>query len=521
MNRFVDRFNRIHNYLRISLTEKCNLRCGYCMPETGVQLSAKKDLLSFDELKRIITIFVDNNVRKIRLTGGEPTIYKQLPELMDYLNFLKRKQLLDHVAMTTNGIALKNKSSKIFQSLVNSGNSGIDSLNFSLDTFDPKKYGKITRMNLLSRVLQSLSLCVDAVEEGKIKYLKLNVVLIKQFNEDELFKFIELTRENLIEVRFIEFMPFEGNQWNSDKFISQNELCSRISAQYNLRKIPNEINGTANRYQIENFRGTIGFIASMSQKFCSSCNRLRLTANGKIKNCLFDNHELDLKDLIRNNNITNEDIGKFIQLNLQNKKKSHAVRNGYLKNNEKPTDGVNRRLISTKQQMRSIHIHSIRFGEFTHISKGSVEMVDVSNKTKGNLLRQATVVGELRIEKKEFENLSKYFDERTLKTLETTINIAGVLGGKQTAKLIPLCHQINLSQIKFSMNLIDNCFILKCHVRTGQDSVTGVEMEALTGCSIALLTLYDMLKSVVSSQKYLEIRKIKVIQKIGGRNDMK
>lgn len=304
-----DSFGRQHNYLRISLTERCNLRCQYCMPALGVDLTAKDQLLSSSEIIQIASIFVEEGVNKIRLTGGEPSIRSDIVELVDKL---KKLEGLETLAMTTNGILLARKLPALKEA-------GLDLLNVSLDTLVPAKFEFITRRKGFEKVIQGIDL---ALELG-YKPLKMNCVVMRGLNDDELTSFVELTRDKEIDVRFIEYMPFEGNKWNDKKMVPYHEMLEIIRRKYELHRLEDTSNDTSKAYKVPGFKGKIGFITSMSEHFCGSCNRLRLTADGNLKVCLFGNAETSLRDLLRSG-ASKEELVNIIGQAVGRKKKQHA-----------------------------------------------------------------------------------------------------------------------------------------------------------------------------------------------------
>ncbi|KAF8665443.1 hypothetical protein AX16_000462 [Volvariella volvacea WC 439] len=284
----IDSFNRRHNYLRISLTERCNLRCFYCMPEEGVELSPQGKLLTNDEVVRLATLFVKSGVTKIRLTGGEPTVRKGIVDIIKEINEL-RKFGLRSIGMTSNGIALHRRLPELVEN-------GLTHLNLSLDTLDPFKFEIITRRSGHKAVLSTL----EAALASSLESVKLNVVVVKGLNDMEILDFIELTKNDDLSVRFIEFMPFTGNKWDKTKMIPSSELLERITARHpTATPALDEPNDTARSWRIPGYRGSFGFISSMSDHFCGTCNRLRITADGQIKVCLFDAKELSLRDKLR------------------------------------------------------------------------------------------------------------------------------------------------------------------------------------------------------------------------------
>lgn len=301
-----DDFGRKHNYLRISLIEKCNLRCTYCMPAEGIALTPKKELMTADEVFAIAQTFVNNGVNKIRLTGGEPLLRKDFPEIIEKLS-----QLETEISITTNGILIDRHIDILKQFKVKK-------INLSLDTLVASKFNTITLRNQFEKVIDNLHLLLN--NDFKVK---VNVVLIKGFNDNEIIDFINLTESLPISIRFIEFMPFAGNQWDRSKMVSQTEILNQLSAHFsesNLEKLQDEKNFTAREFKIKNYLGSFGIISSITNPFCDGCNRIRLTANGKIKNCLFSNSETDLLTPYR----SGEAIENIIASAIKKKKKVRA-----------------------------------------------------------------------------------------------------------------------------------------------------------------------------------------------------
>lgn len=301
-----DDFGRKHNYLRISLLEKCNLRCTYCMPADGIALSPKASLMTADEIFSIARIFVENGVDKIRLTGGEPLLRKDFPEIASKLATLEVA-----LSITTNGILIDRHIAVLKQNKINK-------INLSLDTLISSKFHTITLRNQFEKVVDNLHLLLN--NDFKVK---VNVVLMKGFNENEIVDFVKLTQFLPISVRFIEFMPFAGNEWDRSKMVSQNEILSELEKAFSIdeiQKLEDEKNFTARTYRIKDFQGDFGIISSITNPFCDGCNRIRLTANGRIKNCLFSNSETDLLTPLRNS----ESITNLISESIKSKKKVRA-----------------------------------------------------------------------------------------------------------------------------------------------------------------------------------------------------
>lgn len=290
-----DTYSRQHDYLRISVTERCNLRCTYCMPEEGVPLSPLSHLLTTPEIIYLSSLFVSEGVTKIRLTGGEPTIRHDIVPLMHSIGDLRRQGLRE-LCITTNGIALHRKLDSMAEA-------GLTGVNLSLDTLDPLQFQIMTRRKGFEAVMKSMDRIVEMNRLGAGIKLKINCVIMRKVNEREIIPFVELSKEKDIEVRFIEYMPFEGNKWNQEKMISYQEMLGIIRSKYpGLQKVVDHKNNTSKTYKVPGFVGTIGFITSMTHHFCGSCNRLRITGDGNLKVCLFGNAEVSLRDLIRKQN---------------------------------------------------------------------------------------------------------------------------------------------------------------------------------------------------------------------------
>jgi len=326
----VDLFGRKHTYLRVSLTEKCNFRCTYCMPEEGVTLTKKDELPTLEERKRLVNIFVRLGVRKLRFTGGEPTVSKQLLPLLEHAGALfspdadadadadinaagagsgaQRQLAIESAGITTNGYALKQQIPALVAA-------GLTSVNISLDSLQQEKFASLTRRKgtAMLRVLSAVYAAVDAGLKTKI-----NCVLMAGTNDDELGDFVKLTRDTDIDVRFIEYMPFDGNKWKSKSLLGYRDAIARLEHEHGIILEPatraakidiadggadlSELadpNDTTKWFRAPGHVGRVGFITTMTQNFCGSCNRLRLTADGKLKVCLFGQDELSLLDCMR------------------------------------------------------------------------------------------------------------------------------------------------------------------------------------------------------------------------------
>ncbi|XP_076620506.1 molybdenum cofactor synthesis 1 isoform X2 [Colletes latitarsis] len=306
-----DSFGRHHTYLRISVTERCNLRCLYCMPAEGVKLTKNDNILTIEEIIKVAELFVKEGVCKIRLTGGEPTVRK---DIVDIIAGLKQLPGLKQVAITTNGLTLP----RLLPSLQRAG---LDAINISLDTLKENRFEQFTRRKGWPRVIAAIDL---AIQLG-YNPTKINCVVMKGFNDNELIDFVNLTKERPVDVRFIEYMPFQGNKWNENKMVSFDTMKKAIRDTYpELRRLPNEYNDTSKAYHVPGFVGQIGFITSMSEHFCSSCNRLRITADGNLKVCLFEGKgEVSLRDALRSG-ASDDVLKEMIGTAVRRKKKQHA-----------------------------------------------------------------------------------------------------------------------------------------------------------------------------------------------------
>jgi molybdenum cofactor biosynthesis protein A len=306
-NPMQDNHSRAHNYLRISITEHCNLRCTYCMPAEGIALTPRAHLMTAEEIVSIAKTFVKLGVNKIRLTGGEPLVRKDAKTIIAQLG-----KLGVELTLTTNGIL-------VHEFIDTFKEAGITTLNVSIDSLKKDKFNQITRRNYFEKLIENL----DLLEANDFK-VKLNVVVIKGFNDNEIIDFIELTKDRDIQIRFIEFMPFDGNQWNKEKLVSYAEILEQVNTFYSEQKVErtqDKLNDTAKNHKITLYKGSFSVISSVTNPFCNTCNRIRLTADGKLKNCLFSNTETSLLDTLR----AGESIEPLI---FQNIKSKHAMRGG-------------------------------------------------------------------------------------------------------------------------------------------------------------------------------------------------
>lgn len=323
-----DNFGRQHNYLRISLTELCNLRCTYCMPAEGIQLSPKSHIMTFEEVYTIAQTFVKYGVTKIRLTGGEPLVRKDADIILKKLATLPVE-----LAISTNAVTV-DRFIDTFKSC------GIKNINVSLDSINQKKFKHITRRNDFEKVYNNILLLV---REGF--NVKLNAVLMKGFNDNEIIDFIQMTKDLPVSVRFIEFMPFDGNKWDKEKMVSYAEVMDIVNSSFDektILRIKDAPNDTSKNYKIDGYKGSFAIISSVTNPFCDSCNRLRITANGRIKNCLFSSSEADLLTPLREG----KDIEPIIQKAVQAKFKVRGGMDTLEKLQEPKLHSQNRSMIT-------------------------------------------------------------------------------------------------------------------------------------------------------------------------------
>ncbi|MEP7277150.1 MAG: GTP 3',8-cyclase MoaA [Bacteroidota bacterium] len=278
----VDKYNRVHNYLRISLTDNCNLRCFYCMPEEDYVFTPASRLMQADEILALAKIFVANGVSKIRLTGGEPLVRKDAAEIILALSALPVK-----LTLTTNGTRLHE-----FAGLLEEA--GVRSVNISLDTLQAEKFLLLTHRNQFELVKNNIDAMI-----ARGFHIKVNAVVMKGLNDDEINDFVAWTKDMPVHIRFIEFMPFSGNRWASNKVFTLQEIVAVIKERYETVSVIEDVHDTAKVFTSPGHAGTFGIISTMSSPFCGACNRMRLTADGKMKNCLFSKEETDLLGAFR------------------------------------------------------------------------------------------------------------------------------------------------------------------------------------------------------------------------------
>ncbi|KAJ7675337.1 hypothetical protein B0H17DRAFT_1081052 [Mycena rosella] len=490
------------------------------MPSEGVELSPSENILTNEEILRLAALFVKSGVTKIRLTGGEPTVRKGISEIIAGLNEL-RPQGLKSIAMTSNGLSLHRRLPDLISS-------GLSHLNLSLDTLDEFRFELMTRRRGLHAVLRTLDVAL-----ASLPYVKLNVVVVKGLNDSEVLDFVAMTKDKPIYVRFIEFMPFTA---------------------------PDELNDTARTYKIPGHTGNFGFISSMSDHFCATCNRLRITADGQIKVCLFDAKEVSLRDELRRG-ATDSELLETIGRAVLGKQEKHVgmqdidvvtnrpmiligARPDRRSNSYFFSQPINRQSITASfiPVLHRFSSSSASLPRLSHLDNtGRASMVDVGDKLPTK--RIATACGRIYIPEVAYELVTATYPAldptgsdsnpshiaaakaRRKGDALTVAQLAAITGAKQTSSLIPLCHPLALSNISVvlspEVSAADGAgarrYSIVCRATVSCEGKTGVEMEALTAVSVGLLTVWDMLKAVAGEE--MEIGEIRVIEKTGGTHD--
>ena len=311
----IDSYSRVHDNLRISVTDRCNIRCFYCMPETGVQFVDRAEILDFEELERFVRVAAGLGIRKLRLTGGEPLLRRDLPVLVRRLAAIPG---IEDLALTTNGVLLEQFAQPLYDA-------GLTRLNVHIDTLDRVRFKQITRRDDLQRVLDGLALA----REIGFK-IKLNAVAVKNLVEPDIVPLARYARENGFEVRYIEFMPLDAqNLWDRGKVLLADDMIAVLSSEISpLTPVPDpDPRAPASEYVYQDGGGTVGFIASVSRPFCLNCNRLRLTADGKLRYCLFAIEEDDVKGLMRSG-ADDQAIADLVRRNIAGKWLGHEINSG-------------------------------------------------------------------------------------------------------------------------------------------------------------------------------------------------
>ena len=307
-----DNFLRVIDYLRISITDRCNLRCLYCMPAEGVLPCGHKDILRYEEIIRLVQIAAGLGVRKVRLTGGEPLTRKNVVFL---IAALKNIGGIEDLSMTTNGILLEKFADELAAA-------GLDRVNVSLDSFHPERYRRITRTGELQSVLRG----IEAAERAGLRPVKINMVPIRGINDGEVEDFARLTLDSDCQVRFIELMPSSGiDFWSPERYMTAAEIKKIIEALAPLEPVRPRKNGPSRYFRLKGAKGVVGFISALSHHFCEDCNRLRLTADGKLRPCLFSETEIDLRSSLRNG-APDVEIARLLRLAVEVKPEGHRFR---------------------------------------------------------------------------------------------------------------------------------------------------------------------------------------------------
>ena len=308
----LDPFKRKINYLRISVTDRCNLRCRYCMPEEGISLISHADILTYEELLRIVRVFAKEGISKVRLTGGEPLVRKGVVE---FISSLSQIEQIKDLSLTTNGILLKEFAQALKKA-------GLKRVNISLDSLKRERFHQITRRDGFEQVWEGIE---EALHVG-LSPVKINMVAIRGMNDDEIESFAKLTFNFPLTVRFIEYMPAgNGEEWKESHLLPIPQIKARLE---NLGKLitlpPDQWDGPAKRFRLEGSIGEIGLIGAVSSHFCGDCNRLRLTADGKIRTCLFSDEEVDLREILRNGG-SDADLKEQLIIALGKKPARHQI----------------------------------------------------------------------------------------------------------------------------------------------------------------------------------------------------
>lgn len=329
--RLIDSFGRVHNSLRISVTDRCNIRCFYCMPAGDVEFLPKEHLLTFEEIERLVRIGVTLGIDRVRLTGGEPLVRRDLSVLVQKLSAIEG---IKDIGLTTNGVLLADQAQGLWDA-------GLRRLNVSLDALDPEVFRKVTRRDGYEKVLEG----IEEARRVGFSPIKLNAVSVRGLTEDQIVPFGQLARDTDTVIRFIEFMPLDADsQWQRDKVLFAHEIIDRLTSAFgplvpvdqepesskddrspaSSGLLPQHSHSPSQDFVFADGRGRIGFIASVSRPFCQSCNRFRVTAEGKLRNCLFSLEETDVKSLLRSE-ADDEAIAQAMLECVATKKEGHEI----------------------------------------------------------------------------------------------------------------------------------------------------------------------------------------------------
>jgi cyclic pyranopterin phosphate synthase len=311
-DQLVDGHGRAIRDVRLSVTDRCGFRCRYCMPAEGMQWLQRADLLTFEEIERLVRVLVQMGVRDVRLTGGEPLVRRDLPQLVAMLAAIPA---LGELALTTNGYQLERDAGALVAA-------GITRFNVSVDSLQRERFSQMTRRDALAQVLRGLEVLAGYPEAHPIK---VNAVAMRGFTEDEVIQFAKFARANPYEVRFIEFMPLDADHaWKPDDVLSGEEIRAAIDAVFPLEPEPRKPSATARTYRFADGRGRIGFINPISEPFCGDCNRIRVTADGQLRTCLFSLHETDLRAVLRGD-ADDDELASVVRDAVWRKELKHQV----------------------------------------------------------------------------------------------------------------------------------------------------------------------------------------------------
>jgi cyclic pyranopterin phosphate synthase len=308
----IDGHGRLIGDLRVSVTDRCNFRCQYCMPADGLPWLDRDEILRFEEIERVVRVLASMGVGSVRLTGGEPLVRRDLPRLVE---MLARVDGLDDLSLTTNGYLLERDADAL-------ADAGLRRINVSIDSLQRDRFFELTRRDSLPQVLRGL----DAVaRRPELRPVKVNAVALRGFTEEEALPFAEFARSTGFEVRFIEFMPLDADRlWSADAVLPGDELRALIEQVHALEEVPREASSTARVFRFRDGRGSIGFVNPVSEPFCSDCNRLRLTADGKLRTCLFSMNETDLREPLRGG-ATDDELAQIVRDAAWRKELKHRV----------------------------------------------------------------------------------------------------------------------------------------------------------------------------------------------------
>ena len=323
-----DRFGRVARDLRVSVTDRCNLRCTYCMPAEGLPWLARPEMLTDDELVRVVGVFVGLGVEQVRLTGGEPLLRRSLVDVVARVAALRPRP---RIAMTTNGVGLDRLAGRL-------ADAGVDRVNVSLDTVDPEEFAALTRRDRLHDVEAGL----EAAREAGLTPVKVNAVAMRGVNDGSVADLLRWCLDRGYELRFIEQMPLDAQHaWEAADMVTAAEVHERLSARYHLTPMPASDRGSApaERFLVDGGPATVGIIASVSEPFCAACDRVRLTADGQVRNCLFANDETDLRGPLRDG-ATDEDLARIIQGEVWRKRRGHGIGEPGFTQPERPMSAI-------------------------------------------------------------------------------------------------------------------------------------------------------------------------------------